>query len=301
MLVAESIAGDTVIGHCGSILRRDRRRWDAARLPARRAIRGIALEIERLANHVGDLGAIAGDVAFQPAAAFFGRMRGEYLNLLMTISGNRYGRGLVRPGGVGFDIPGAWRMKFAAGSSGSRRTEPGSGAHVRRRRCKAASKGLAPSPRSSAWNVGFVGPVARACEVVRDVRNDHPYGIFRFAHIPVSTGRAGDVYARTLVRWLEVRRSLEFVIDQLAALPKGEVRAAMGALRPDELVVALQEGWRGEIAHVAITDGNGDIRRYKVTDPSFHNWTARRCRAARQPDLRFPRMQQELQPFLCGP
>ena len=121
---------------------------------------------------------------------------------------------------------------------------------------------------------GFVGPVARACDVVRDVRHDHPYGIFRFAHIPVSIARAGDVYARTFVRWLEIKRSLEFVIDQLAALPRGEARASMGSLRPDELVVALQEGWRGEIAHVVITDGTGAIRRYKVTDPSFHNWTA---------------------------
>ena len=68
------------------------------------SIRGIALELERVANHVGDLGAIAGDVAYQPAAAFFGRLRGDCLNMLMTISGNRYGRGLVRPGGVSMDV-----------------------------------------------------------------------------------------------------------------------------------------------------------------------------------------------------
>ena len=82
------------------------RRWrGAGRRPRAQAIRGIALELERLANHIGDLGAIAGDVAFQPGASYFGRMRGECLNLLMTISGNRYGRGLLRPGGVLFDIP----------------------------------------------------------------------------------------------------------------------------------------------------------------------------------------------------
>src|SRR5213075_699628 len=73
--------------------------------PRAQGIRGIALELERLANHVGDLGALAGDVAYQPAAAYFGRLRGECLNLLMTLSGNRYGRGLVRPGGLAFDLP----------------------------------------------------------------------------------------------------------------------------------------------------------------------------------------------------
>jgi Ni,Fe-hydrogenase III large subunit len=128
--------------------------------------------------------------------------------------------------------------------------------------------------RAQCVDLGFVGPTARACEVARDVRNDHPYGIFRFAHIPVSTAWAGDVYARTIVRWLEIERSLEFVHEQLASLPRGAARVPVNALRPDEIVVAMQEGWRGEIAHVVITDERGAIRRHKVTDPSFHNWTA---------------------------
>jgi Ni,Fe-hydrogenase III large subunit len=82
------------------------------------------------------------------------------------------------------------------------------------------------------------------------------------------------VHARALVRWLEIRRSLAFVLEQLAALPRGELRVTVGALRPGELVVAMEEGWRGEIAHVVITDEQGMIRRHKVTDPSFHNWAA---------------------------
>ncbi|HXJ29706.1 MAG TPA: NADH-quinone oxidoreductase subunit C [Gemmatimonadales bacterium] len=104
VLLAESIAGDSVIGHaeayCGALEALARTR----KTPRAQTIRGIALELERLANHIGDLGAMAGDVAYAPAAAYLGRLRGECLNLLMTLSGNRYGRGLVRPGGVGFDI-----------------------------------------------------------------------------------------------------------------------------------------------------------------------------------------------------
>jgi Ni,Fe-hydrogenase III large subunit len=139
---------------------------------------------------------------------------------------------------------------------------------------QARLEGVGVVTRESCLELGFVGPVARACDVARDVRHDHPYGVFRFAHIPVATAWAGDVHARVLVRWIEVRRSLEFVLDQLASLPRGEPRVPVGALRPREIAVALQEGWRGEIAHVAVTDGAGRLRRHKVVDPSFHNWTA---------------------------
>jgi Ni,Fe-hydrogenase III large subunit len=123
-------------------------------------------------------------------------------------------------------------------------------------------------------DLGLVGLVARSCEIARDVRHDHPYGIFRFTHIPVAVVWGGDVHARALVRWIEVQRSLAFVLEQLAELPRGELRAPCGSLQPDAIVVAMQEGWRGEIAHVVITDERGGIRRHKVTDPSFHNWSA---------------------------
>src|SRR6185503_8253314 len=112
VLIAEAIAGDTVIGHagvyCGALEALARCR----KTPRAQTIRGIALELERLANHIGDLGAIAGDIAYQPAASYFGRMRGDCLNLLMSLSGNRYGRGLIRPGGVRFDIEPAMAVEL---------------------------------------------------------------------------------------------------------------------------------------------------------------------------------------------
>ena len=139
---------------------------------------------------------------------------------------------------------------------------------------QARLEGVGALSPEACQQLGVVGPPARACDLPRDVRHDHPYGVFRFAHIPVATAWAGDVLARTLVRWVEVQRSLDFVIEQLASLPRGAVQVACGALRPDELVVAMSEGWRGEIVHVVVTDERGGIRRYKVVDPSFHNWGA---------------------------
>ena len=274
-LIAESIAGDTVIGHggayCGAIEALARSR----KSPRAQSIRGIALELERLANHIGDLGAIAGDVAYQPAAAFFGRMRGECLNLLMTLSGNRFGRGLVRPGGVAFDLPPAMADAMRAKLEALREElEPVAGLMFQTASVQARLEDVGVVSREQCDALGLVGPVVRARDIARDVRQDHPYGIFRFAHIPVSTAWAGDVHARALVRWLEIRRSLEFVLDQLAALPRGEERVSVRALQPGELVIAMEEGWRGEIAHIVITDERGAIRRHKVTDPSFHNWAA---------------------------
>jgi Ni,Fe-hydrogenase III large subunit len=113
---------------------------------------------------------------------------------------------------------------------------------------------------------GFVGPIARAAGVPRDVRHDYPYGVYRFAQIPVASAWAGDVFARALIRWLEIQRSLEFVAEQVSGLPKGEPLRPCGLLAPGELVVALEEGWRGEVARSGDHDA-GRIRRRKVTDP----------------------------------
>ena len=80
------------------------------------------------------------------------------------------------------------------------------------------------------------------------------------------------MFARAYVRWLEVQRSIDFVREQLRSLPPGEVSTAVGALAPNQVAVALAEGWRGELCHVALTDGDGRFERYKIVDPSFHNW-----------------------------
>ena len=275
VLVAESIAGDSAIGHGGTHCAVIEALARSRKTPRAQAIRGIALELERLANHVGDLGAIAGDIAYQPAAAWFGRMRGECLNLLMRLSGNRYGRGLLRPGGTLFDIdPDLAGLMLERLHRLRTELEPVADLMLESPSVQARLEGVGTLSREACVNLGVVGPPARAADLARDVRHDHPYGVFRFAHIPVSTAWAGDVQARALVRWLETRRSLDFVIEQLGALPRGNLRVDCGPLAPDEVVVAMSEGWRGEIMHVAVTGERGEIRRYKVIDPSFHNWPA---------------------------
>jgi Ni,Fe-hydrogenase III large subunit len=97
-------------------------------MPGPRIIRTIALELERIANHVGDLGALSGDVAFLPPANYCGRMRGDFLNMSLWMCGNRFGKGLVRPGGVRFPTdrrrpPGAARPARRAQTPGEHTIE----------------------------------------------------------------------------------------------------------------------------------------------------------------------------------
>jgi Ni,Fe-hydrogenase III large subunit len=270
----ETAAGDTTIGHALAYAQAIEA-LTATRVPARaHVLRGIALELERLANHTGDLGALSGDVAYLPAAASCGRTRGDYLNLTAELCGSRFGRGFVRPGGVQFDVStdriGVLTERLQAATRDTVDS--------------AALLWTTPSVIERFENtgtietevcdeIGMVGVAARACGRGIDVRHDFPFGIYRFVHIPVMTAHHGDVNSRAFVRWLELQRSADFVAEQMHRLPSTPVRVDVAApLAPDTIVASLTEGWRGEICHVAITDASGRFARYKITDPSFHNW-----------------------------
>lgn len=270
----ETLAGDTTVGHATAYAQALEALSGTTAPPRAQALRGIALELERLANHAGDLGALAGDVGFLPTASFCGRLRGDVLNTTALLSGNRFGRGLVRPGGTLVDADGAMAAELRRRLEETMKDLSGAvellfGTST----VTARFEGTGRVDAADAEALGLVGPAARACGVDRDVRRDHPTGVWRFAHVPVMTARDGDVNARAWVRWLEAQRSHEFVRAQLASLPAGAVRNPPKPLRPEHVAVSLVEGWRGEIAHVAVTDADGRFARYKVVDPSFHNWT----------------------------
>jgi len=237
-------------------------------------LRAIALELERLANHTGDLGAMANDVAFLPTASACGKIRGDFLNLTALLCGNRFGRGLVRPGGCRRELDPARartlldRLVVALADTEQAATWLWDAASVRSR-----FENVGTVFPAQATEVGLVGLAARACGLVRDVRYDHPAGWHRFAQVPVVVWPGGDVFARARVRSLEIQRSGDFLREQLANPVEGELHADPGAPAPETLAVALVEGWRGEVCHVALTDAAGRFRRYKIVDPSFHNWT----------------------------
>ena len=269
----ETLAGDTTIGHSLAYSHAVEALSGLRAPPRAQAIRGIALELERLANHAGDLGALAGDVGYLPTASYCGRIRGDFLNLQALICGSRFGRGLVKPGGVAFDLDSARIDELGKRLAGYIDD------------LENAAQLLWDSPsilsrfddagrisREACEKLGLVGPPARACGIERDVRQDFPVGIFRFFHLPASTWHRGDVFARAFVRWLEVKRSAAFIDELLRTLTAGPTLALPAKLSPRHIVASLVEGWRGEICHVAATDGDGRFEFYKVVDPSFHNW-----------------------------
>jgi Ni,Fe-hydrogenase III large subunit len=298
---AETLAGDTTIGHATAYCQVVEA-LAGARVPARaQALRAVALELERLANHTGGLGALAGDVGYLPTAAFCGRLRGEFLNLTAALCGSRFGRGLVRPGGVAFDAEPALASDLRRRLDAAFRDTADSirllwdNASV-----QARFEETGPVSTAVARQLGLVGVAARACGLKRDVRSTHPAGFHRFAHIPLSSWTSGDVFGRAYVRWLEIQRSVDFLRAHLEHLPAGELMAPVPALRPGRLAVALVEGWRGEICHVALTDERGRFARYKVVDPSFHNWAGLAMALRGQQISDFPLCNKSFDLSYCG-
>ena len=273
VIAAETIAGDSSIGHasayCAAL-----EGLASARVSARaHAIRGIALELERLANHVGDLGVLCGDVAFLPGASYLGRLRGGFLNLTLDICGNRFGRNLLRPGGVVFDITQEMSDKL-------RKRLDALQPEVlyvldmmfSQSSILARFEGTGVLSELQANEIGLVGPAARASGCTRDVRQDFSHGVYQFSHIPVANETTGDVYARAVVRWLEVQRSIEFLLELMGNKPAGKLSVSLGPLRPNAMAFGMCETWRGETMHVAFTNEMGELDFIKVKDPSIHNW-----------------------------
>ncbi len=273
--LAESIAGDTVIGHAGTFARAAES-LSEVNVPRRAMIiRTIALELERIGVHLGDLSALSGDVAYSTGNAVFGAMRTKIINTTLEICGSRFGRGLIAAGGVNFDFSSAHINKIS-GNINKLQSDVELACEVLFSSSSVAARfektGIVT--KETAKEIGLVGLAARSSGCALDVRSDHPYGGYSYFPVHKLTLGSGDVFARAYMRYVEINQSIKIIKEQLNSLGEGAVKKETGNFLPDRLTVSLAEGWRGEIAHVAITGSDGRLKKYKIKDPSFHNWLA---------------------------
>jgi Ni,Fe-hydrogenase III large subunit/Ni,Fe-hydrogenase III component G len=277
LFLAESVSGDSSFGHalafCHCI-----ERLGAIVIPQRAAIiRTMLLELERLHNHIGDVGAMLLDVGFSAGAATAFELKERFLRLNEILTGSRLLRGIASIGGVRRETE-ETPLKRQALIEGIARGKQSfeelvdlimSSSSVLDRLETTGTLRHADASR-----LGIIGIAGRASGIDRDLRRDHPHCAYPEVNFRVITRVEGDVLARLNVRIDEVRESFS-IIEQLQHRHLGEQTfARVAALPPRQSALGYVEGWRGEIIHWAMTDDAGNIYRWKITDPSFRNWRA---------------------------
>jgi Ni,Fe-hydrogenase III large subunit/Ni,Fe-hydrogenase III component G len=275
VFLAESVSGDSAFSH-GTAFCQAVETAGGAEVPFRAAVmRTILLELERVYNHVADIGAIAMDVGFVVANAHAGRVREMVLALNEELTGSRLLRGMVCVGGVRRDWDDGQLSVLRQTMETVEREFRDLVALIRSSdstRDRLEHTGFLHPEKAAA--LGIVGVGGRASGVDLDVRRDHPYAAYRNLSWRVPVYPEGDVLRRMQVRIDEAFESFEMIRDAAANLPGGPHRAPARVIEPGRCALSAVEGWRGEIVYWVRTGAGNRIERCKVKDPSVNNWPA---------------------------
>lgn len=274
--LAEKVSGDTSFGHslayCEAV-----ERLMGITVPRRaRYLRTLFLELERLHNHIGDVGAICNDAAYALALAHAGRMKERLMQLADRLTGSRFLRGVNVVGGTAIDLNRATVDEVVRELDAIDKDFGDLAAIVFENASltdRLETTGVLSE--QTAWDHGVMGVVGRASHIDRDVRRDRPFAAYADLAFRVPVFSYGDVRARVRVRIEEVTESLQLIRQIRDRIPNGEVRAPIPA--PPEAgqwALSAVEGWRGEILYYVMAGKDGTIHRCKVRDPSFVNWPA---------------------------
>ncbi len=267
-VLSESIAGDTAVGHASAFVTLVES-LASVTVPERLEIeRNIALEF-----NIG--------LAYQLGYSVFGTLRTPVINYTQTWCGNRFGKGLIRAGGSHYPFTEDLSGKLAKLLDNfEERFDPMAEHMFGLPSVLMRVENIGKVTEKQMRLIGAVGMTARMAGIERDIRQSHPFGAYKKYPVSIETLDAGDVWARAMLRKMEIKRSIEYIRDLMAIHKRrndpspAPLKERDLGLAPNALCLSVVEGWRGEIAHCAITDNEGQIVHYKVKDPSFHNWMA---------------------------
>ncbi len=304
-LLSESVAGDTAVGHalahaglteCLAGFEPDK---------ALRLERSTALELERMAIHIGDTAALCMDVAYQLGQVVNESIRTMVINTTQQWCGNRFGKGLIRPGGSRYPLDDKMNRLIVGNlQQVMDRFIPMSERIYSMPSVLARFDGIGKVSLEQLLRIGAVGMAAKMGGLARDVRFSHPSLSMMKLDGSAVTMPGGDVLARALLRRNEAEQSSEMIISLLGERMNcvTQVRDPQPGLEltPDHIALHTVEGWRGEIVHVAVTDRLGKLRYYKVNDPSLHNWMALALAVRDQEISDFPVCNKSFNLSYCG-
>jgi Ni,Fe-hydrogenase III large subunit/Ni,Fe-hydrogenase III component G len=264
--LAERVSGDTSVGHtlayCQAV-------EDALRIDvpvAVQRLRGILLELERLHNHITDIGALCNDVGHGILNTHAQRVRERLLRLNDHVTGHRLLRGAIRPGATAVAALPDPDQLTAIGTDITEIVAIALGNSVVADRFT----GTAVLTHTQAADLGTLGYVARASGLTIDARYDHP-------SLPTPLPRAehthtdGDVLSRFLIRAEEIAHSIQLIANLVDSAASDSTESSVDSMRSGAGIV---EGWRGTIVHRVELAADGTLSRVKIVDPSFFNWPA---------------------------
>ena len=273
--LAESVSGDSSFAHATAFCHAVERAAGVEAPPRARALRTLCLELERLYNHVADIGAICTDVAFVTANMHAMRLKERVLRVNEQLTGNRLLRGMACIGGVRFDFDAGQvyslielvdefekefnkLVELIRSNSGTRDRLETTGV-------------LTPEV---ARDLGIVGIAGRASGFDHDLRRDFPHAFYDQVQFTVPVFTEGDVQRRMVVRREELFQSFGIIRQAVEKLPAGPIQTLIAEVPPDRVALGYVEGWRGEIFHWIHTAPGNRLARCKVKDPSLQNWPA---------------------------
>jgi Ni,Fe-hydrogenase III large subunit len=236
-------------------------------------LRALALELERMANHLGDLGALANDAGFAFGLAQFSRLKEHLLRATERSLGQRYLLDFIQPGGTRADLQreGAAALRACTAQIASEalrlRVILDDHAGVRDRFVGAGT--VSPT---LARRLGMIGLAGRASGQGYDLRSDLPHPPYDQLQPRKIVRDGGDVAARVATRFEELFESCRLVAEIVERAPSGAHAGAFVEPVQCAFGLGLIEGWRGPVLVALEAGEHGSIQRCHAHDPSWQNW-----------------------------